>query len=183
MRVLVGFLSHQCIRLSSPQCDVHMQQKISPALDQVKGWQQAVNPAIDEIRQIGPLIPQLMTQPRESARQIHESAWQQQRFEQFRGSSAEATEAAASCLRSNAAVRDCWPGGVGVQQLLAQLRGARRQELRICPQVLPQASGWRDRRTRHLQPNAGRRPLWTQRGRQEASGASQSRPLQTHRCG
>jgi hypothetical protein len=38
----------------------------------VKAWQQAVDPAIDELRQIGPLLPQLMAQIRGSARQIHE---------------------------------------------------------------------------------------------------------------
>jgi hypothetical protein len=39
-----------------------------------------MNPAIDKMRQIGSLHPQLMAQLRESARQIHESARQQQRF-------------------------------------------------------------------------------------------------------
>jgi hypothetical protein len=46
----------------------------------VKAWQQAVGPAIDELRQIGPLLrlPQLMAQIRDSERQIHEFAQQQQ---------------------------------------------------------------------------------------------------------
>jgi hypothetical protein len=58
-----------------------MLHKLGPALDQVKAWQQAVNPAIDELRQIGPLLPQMMAQLRDSAQQIHELAQQQQRFE------------------------------------------------------------------------------------------------------
>ena len=58
-----------------------MLQKIGLALNQVKAWQQAVIPAIDELRQVGPLLPQLMAELRESARQIYESAQQQQRFE------------------------------------------------------------------------------------------------------
>ncbi len=67
MRVLVGLLSYQRIRLSKLQ-------KLGPALDHVK----------DELRQIGPivhLVPQLMAQLREAVWQIHESAWQQHRFE------------------------------------------------------------------------------------------------------
>ncbi len=58
-----------------------MLQKLGPALDQVKAWQQAVIPAIDELRQVGSLFPQLMVQIRDSARQIHEFSQQQQRFE------------------------------------------------------------------------------------------------------
>jgi hypothetical protein len=45
-----------------------MQQKLSPALDQVKVWKQAVVPAIDELRQIGPLLSQLMAQIHDSIR-------------------------------------------------------------------------------------------------------------------
>ncbi len=55
-----------------------MLQKLGPALDQVKAWQQAVDPAIDELRQIGPFLPQLMAQLRESAKQIYECTQQQQ---------------------------------------------------------------------------------------------------------
>jgi TolA-binding protein len=80
MRVLVGFLSHQRIRLSSSQYAVHAT-KQGPALDQVKAWQQAVDPAIDELRQIGSLLPQLTAQIRDSAGQINEFSQQQQRFE------------------------------------------------------------------------------------------------------
>ena len=58
-----------------------MLQKLGPALDQVKAWQQAVDPAIDELRQIGSLLPQLMAQIRDSAGQINEFSQQQQRFE------------------------------------------------------------------------------------------------------
>jgi hypothetical protein len=58
-----------------------MLQKLSPALDQVKAWQQAVDPAIDELRQVGYLLPQLMAQIRDSAGQINEFSQQQQRFE------------------------------------------------------------------------------------------------------
>ncbi len=54
-----------------------MLQKLGPALDQVKAWQQAVDPAIDELRQIGSLLPQLMAQIRDSARQINEFSQQQ----------------------------------------------------------------------------------------------------------
>jgi hypothetical protein len=56
-------------------------QKLGPALDQVKAWQQAVDPAINELRQVGSLLPQLMAQIRDSARQIHEFAQLQKRFE------------------------------------------------------------------------------------------------------
>jgi hypothetical protein len=49
-----------------------MLQKHGPALHEVKAWQQAVVPAIDELRQICPLLPQLMAKIRNSARQIHE---------------------------------------------------------------------------------------------------------------
>ena len=58
-----------------------MLQKLGPALDQVKAWQQAVDPAINELRQIGSLLPQLMAQIRDSAGQINEFSQQQQRFE------------------------------------------------------------------------------------------------------
>jgi hypothetical protein len=58
-----------------------MLQKLGPALDQVKAWQQAVDPAIDELRQVGYLLPQLMAQIRDSAGQINEFSQQQQRFE------------------------------------------------------------------------------------------------------
>jgi hypothetical protein len=60
---------------------MYMLHKLGPALDKVKAWQQAVDPAIDELRQIGTLLPQLMAQLRDSARQIHEFAQQQKRFE------------------------------------------------------------------------------------------------------
>jgi hypothetical protein len=49
-----------------------MLQKLGLALDQVKAWQQAVDSAIDELRQTGPVLPQLMAQIHDSARQIHE---------------------------------------------------------------------------------------------------------------
>ncbi len=58
-----------------------MLQKLSPTLDRVKAWQQAVDPAINELRQVGSLLPKLMAQIRDSARQIHEFAQQQKRFE------------------------------------------------------------------------------------------------------
>jgi hypothetical protein len=72
MRVPVGFLSHQRIRLSSSLYAVDAAKTRSCSFDQVKAWQQAVDPAIDELRQIGPLLPQLMAQICGSARQIHE---------------------------------------------------------------------------------------------------------------
>jgi len=58
-----------------------MLQKLGPALDRVRAWQQAVDPAINELRQVGSLLPQLMAQIRDSARQIHEFAQQQKQFE------------------------------------------------------------------------------------------------------
>ncbi len=58
-----------------------MLQKLGPALDQVKAGQQAVDPTIDELRQIGSLLPQLMAQIHDSARQIHGLSQQQQRFD------------------------------------------------------------------------------------------------------
>jgi hypothetical protein len=58
-----------------------MLQKLGPALDRVRAWQQAVDPSINELRQVGSLLPQLMAQIRDSARQIHEVAQQQKQFE------------------------------------------------------------------------------------------------------